>query len=212
MTIVKICGITNIEDARVAVEAGANMLGFVFYPRSPRYVTPETAREILDTLGASRSAIRAVGVFVNEPLERIRAVMDTTSLDLAQLHGKESPELVKALGTRAYKSIQANDLDRAQELMFHYRRALNGNRPAFIADAPPAKLPGGNGVVADWSVARVIAQNFPILLAGGLTPENVPEAIETVQPYGVDVSSGVERAPGIKDHDKVREFIKRAKQ
>lgn len=219
MTIVKICGITNVEDAHAAVDAGADMLGFVFYPPSPRYITPEKAREILDAIRNtpfairdSRFAIRAAGVFVNEPLEHIRTVMETASLDLAQLHGKEPSELVQALGIRAYKSIQATDMDTAHALIAHYRGALNGNRPAFIADAPPAKLPGGNGMVADWSVAREIAANFPILLAGGLNVENVREAIEIVKPYGVDVSSGVERAPGLKDHDKVREFIKRAKQ
>lgn len=212
MTLVKICGITNIEDAQVAADAGADMLGFIFYPPSPRYVTPEHARTIIDAIRDMRYAIRAVGVFVNEPLAQVQAILDAARLDLAQLHGKESPEIVQALGSRAYKSIQANDLDTAQALMANYRSAVNGNRPAFIADAPPAKLPGGNGIVADWSVAREIAKQFPILLAGGLNVENVQEAIEIVQPYGVDVSSGVERVPGLKNHARVREFISRTKQ
>lgn len=216
MSIVKICGITNLEDARVAVEAGANWLGFVFFPPSPRYVTPERARELIGGLGELRRTIRTAGVFVNEPVERVRAVMATAGLDLAQLHGKESPEMVRELGSRAYKSIQAADLDTAHTLVANYRAAVGAlserrNVPAFIVDAPPAKLPGGNGLVADWSVAREIASQFPILLAGGLNPENVGEAIELVRPYGVDVSSGVERAPGIKDHAKVRLFISRAK-
>jgi phosphoribosylanthranilate isomerase len=153
---------------------------------------------------------------VNKALDDVEAVMETAGLELAQLHGKESPEMVQALGARAYKSLQANDLDTARLLMANYRTAvgdvaLRRNVPAFIADAPPAALPGGNGMVADWSVAREIAREFPILLAGGLSPENVTEAIETVQPWGVDVSSGVERAPGLKDHEKVREFIARVK-
>lgn len=226
MTIVKICGITNIDDARAAMDAGADMLGFVFYPPSPRYVTPEQAREIIFAVRRPSSVVRCpssavrypssvvrfVGVFVNESLEHIRAVMETAAFDLAQLHGKESPEMMRGLGTRAYKSIQATDLDTARAMMATYRASLNGNMPAFIADAPPAQLPGGNGMVADWSVAREIAKQFPILLAGGLNAENARGAIEMVNPYGVDVSSGVERAPGFKDHDKVREFIKRAKQ
>lgn len=218
MTVVKICGITNIEDAQVAVEAGADMLGFIFYPPSPRYITPEQAREIITAIrresalrNQGSSAVRFAGVFVNEPLEHIRMVMETADLDLAQLHGKESPEMVRALGAQAYKSLQAQDLDTARALVANYRDAVTGNVPAFIADAPPAKLPGGNGMVADWSVARELAREFPILLAGGLNAENVRAAIEQVQPYGVDVSSGVERAPGLKNHDKVREFIAKAK-
>ncbi len=211
MVKVKICGITNAEDARLAVEAGADMLGFIFYPPSPRYVTPMRAREILAALGVMRGRISVVGIFVNESSDHVRAGMETAELDFAQLHGNESPEMVQAFAGRAYKSLQAKDLDAAHSLMAHYRHAVNGNIPAFIADAPPAQLPGGNGNVADWTVAREIARAFPILLAGGLNLENVREAIETVQPWGVDVSSGVERAPGLKDHAKVQEFIARAK-
>ena len=212
MTIVKICGITNIDDARAAIDAGADMLGFIFYPPSPRYVTPEQARNLVFEIRNSKFEIKVVGVFVNESLEHVCAVMATAALDLAQLHGRESPEMVRELGTRAYKSIQATDLDTARTVMANYRASVNGNLPAFIADAPPAKLPGGNGTVADWSVAREIAKAFPILLAGGLNPENVRAAIELVQPFGVDVSSGVERAPGLKDHVKVREFINQVKR
>lgn len=211
MTYVKICGITNPEDAWAAVNGGADILGFVFYPPSPRYVTPERAREILDGLGAARDRIRAAGVFVNVPLETICATMTAAGLDLAQLHGQESPELVQAVGTQAYKSIQARDLDTARRLVANYHAAVANHLPAVIADAPPAQLPGGNGVLADWTVARAIARELPTLLAGGLEPGNVREAIERVAPWGVDVSSGVERAPGIKDHAKVREFIQQAR-
>lgn len=211
MTIVKICGITNIDDARAAMDAGADMLGFIFYPPSPRYVTRERAREIIVEIRNLKFEIQTVGVFVNESLQHVRAVMETASLNLAQLHGQEPPEFVSEFGTRAYKSIQATDLDTARALMANYRSVLNGNIPSFIADAPPAKLPGGNGIVADWSVAREIARAFPILLAGGLNVENVRAAIEMVQPWGVDVSSGVERAPGLKDHWKVKNFIVQVK-
>ena len=211
MTIVKICGITNIADANAALDAGADLLGFVFFRRSPRYVTPEQTRDIIAAVRTPQSAVRFVGVFVDEPLEHVQAVMATATLDLAQLHGKESPEMVRTLGARVYKSLQAQDLDSARALMANYRDAVCQNAPAFIADAPPAKLPGGNGQVADWSVAREIARQFPTLLAGGLGVEIVRFAIETVKPYGVDVSSGVERAPGLKDHAKIREFIAQAK-
>lgn len=137
--------------------------------------------------------------------------METARLDFAQLHGQEAPELVQALGSRAYKALQARDVETAHAWMEKYRAALNGNTPAFIADAPPAQLPGGNGAIADWSAAREIARAFPILLAGGLNVQNVRAAIDTVQPWGVDVSSGVERAPGLKDPAKLREFIANAK-
>jgi phosphoribosylanthranilate isomerase len=209
---VKICGITNMDDARAAVEAGADLLGLVFYPRSPRCITPARARTIVSAIRRPPSAIKFVGVFVNESLDTMRAIMDTAMLDLAQLHGQESREMVQALGKRAYKALQARDVETARVLMGEYRSAVNGNLPAFIADAPPAQLPGGNGTLADWTVACEIARAFPILLAGGLNVENVRDAIAQVQPWGVDVSSGVERAPGLKDHDKVREFIARAKR
>ena len=209
---VKICGITNLDDAQAAVAAGADLIGFVFYPPSPRYVTPETAREILAGLGAWRSQVRAVGVFVNELPGQVRTVMRAAGLDLAQLHGQESPAMVEQVGTCAYKALQARDLDTARRLVAHYHAIGSGRVPAVIADAPPAQLPGGNGMVADWTVAREIAATFPTLLAGGLMPENVRAAIATVRPWGVDVSSGVERAPGRKDHARMREFITQARR
>lgn len=216
MTRVKICGITRVDDARAAAAAGADFLGFIFYPPSPRYVTPEHAREIVLEIRKAECGMRMVGVFVDASLDAMREIMETAELDFAQLHGNESPETVQALGTRAYKALQARDAETARALMEKYRAVVGdvlyrSNLPAFIADAPPAQLPGGNGIIADWSVARAIAQEFPILLAGGLNVENVRGAIQMVQPYGVDVSSGVERAPGLKDHAKVKAFIHRVK-
>lgn len=210
MITVKICGITNLDDARAAVDAGADMLGFVLYPPSPRNVSPAQAHEMISVIRQS-SSVRFVGVFVNESIDMVRAVMEIAQLDLAQLHGQESPGMVQALGSRAYKALQARNAETAHALLEQYRAAVKGNPPAFIADAPPAQLPGGNGMTADWTAAREIARAFPILLAGGLTVENVQDAISRVQPWGVDVSSGVERVPGFKDHDKIREFIARAK-
>ena len=211
MVRVKICGITNTEDARVAIDTGADMLGFIFYPPSPRYITLECAREIIRVTRQSSTVTRCVGVFVNEPLDHVRVVTETIGLDYVQLHGKETVETVAALAPRAFKSLQPRDADDANVLVEKYRGAINGNQPAFIVDGQPQKLPGGNGTRADWTIAHEIAREFPILLAGGLNAENVVDAIRFVQPWGVDVSSGVERAPGLKDHDKVRAFVKRAK-
>lgn len=216
MVHVKICGITNIDDAHAAAEAGADMLGFIFYPPSPRYVTPERAREIILKVKRLTLNVKTAGVFVDEPLSVVRGTMEKAGLDFAQLHGQETPDMVRALGKRAYKALQARDTDTAHALMENYRAAVGdvvhrSNTPAFIADAPPAQLPGGNGITADWSVAHEIARAFPILLAGGLNVENVRDAISQVQPWGVDVSSGVERAPGLKDHRKVKDFIEQVK-
>ncbi len=211
MVHVKICGITNLADARAAIDAGADLLGFNFYPPSPRYISPERAREIISVVRRS-SSVQTAGVFVNEPLERVRAIVELCELDLIQMHGEESAELVAQFAPRVYKSLRPRDAADAKLLIEKYRVALNGNRPGFIVDAFNAKLFGGAGEQGDWKVASEIAREFPILLAGGLNPDNVAEAIRAVQPWGVDVASGVERAPGLKDHAKVREFVARAKQ
>lgn len=211
MTYVKICGITNLDDARAAIDAGADMLGFIFYPSSPRYITSERAREIVLAARHSSPDICFIGVFVNESPEHMLAVMEHAQIDLVQLHGQESPEIVKAYMPRAYKTLQPTDSAHAQSLITNYRTAMDGHKPAFIIDGKPQNLPGGNGTRADWQIAAEIAREFPILLAGGLNAENVAQAIRMVRPWGVDVSSGVERVPGLKDHGKVREFIKNAK-
>lgn len=212
MTQVKICGITNLNDARVAAEAGADLLGFIFYPRSPRYIAPDRACKIVTPIQNYEFRVRFVGVFVNESLERVRQVMHQARLDLAQLHGSESAEMVQELTPRVYKSLRPRDASEGRSGMEKYRSALNGNTPAFIVDAFNEKLFGGTGERGDWNIAAEIARDFPILLAGGLNPQNVAEAIRTVHPWGVDVSSGVERVPGVKDRDKVWEFIRNAKR
>jgi phosphoribosylanthranilate isomerase len=210
MTYVKICGITNLPDARAAAEAGADLLGFIFYPPSPRYVAPECAKEIIRSVRADYG-IRTVGVFVDASLERMREVMAQCGLDVAQLHGGETTQTVRALAPRAFKSLRPRDPPQLWELVETYRGAVERSDPAFIVDAFHARLFGGTGERADWDLARQVACEWPILLAGGLTAENVAEAIDTVRPWGIDVSSGVERAPGLKDHEKVRRFVARAK-
>jgi len=251
MTYVKICGITNLQDALAAAEAGADMLGFVFFPRSPRCIEPERAREIVAALKQRGNALLFVGVFVDESLERVSAIAATAQLDMAQLHGNESPEMVRELGTchpepqsgegsrlcmkkilrfahalsaasrrgRArrndrivvYKALRLQDETEAQSLVKEYGTAVSGSVPAFIVDAFDPQRFGGTGARADWDIAARIAREFPILLAGGLNVDNVAEAIRAVRPWGVDVSSGVERAPGLKDHDRVRQFVRKAK-
>jgi len=211
MTYIKICGITNIEDALAAATLGADLLGFIFFASSPRYILPERASEIIAELRQRGVTSKLVGVFVNESLERVRRVMEQTQVDLVQLHGSEPPAMVQELGQVAFKSLRPRDHGEAKSLIANYHLAVNGNTPAFIVDAFSKMQFGGTGDRVDWTIAAEIAREFPILLAGGLNPGNVAEAIRTVQPWGVDVSSGVERAPGLKDQDKVREFIRNAK-
>lgn len=211
---VKICGTTSLEDALMAAEAGADLLGFIFYPKSPRYVTPEQVQEIVQAL-RDRLSDRCpllVGVFVDEPPERVRAVLDDCGLDLAQLHGSEPPAEVARLADRAYKAIRPKNRAEAEAAIAAYAGALvvRPDRPSFLVDAyHPWKL-GGTGQVAPWPAIYAVARRYPLLLAGGLTPENVADAVRTVQPWGVDVASGVEAGPGRKDPQKVRRFIEAA--
>lgn len=211
MTYVKICGITNLEDAQAAVDAGADLVGFIFYPPSPRYVSFEQAKGIISAIRYS-SSVKIVGVFVNESVEQIREIVEYCDLDLVQLSGDEPPEVARALSLHVYKSLRPRDETDARALAEKYRAVVNLNTPAFIIDSFNPKLFGGTGERADWTIARETAREFPILLAGGLTPANVAESIAFVQPWGVDVSSGVERAPGLKDHAKVSAFMEKVKR
>ena len=201
---IKICGLTTLDDALAAVEAGADLLGFNFYPPSPRYVTPEACGEITAVVHR-RSPILCVGVFVNEPPARVAAILAAAGLDLAQLHGHETPADLRALGGRAFKAFRGVGADHADYA------AASAGRPAFLIDAYSPALYGGTGQTADWTAARPLAEQYPLLLAGGLTPANVAEAIAQVQPWGVDVASGVEGAPGRKDAAKVVAFIQTAR-
>ena len=202
MTQVKICGITNSDDARVAVEAGADMIGFIFYPPSRRYVTPEQAQAIVASLPP---ALPAVGVFVNEDAETISRIVRTTGVQWVQLHGDESPELCRQLPWRVIKTFRFTAQMRP-EIMRHY--AVD----ALLIEGFHDSLYGGGGAQADWQQVAALHTYGRIMLAGGLTPENVHEAVRTARPYAVDVCSGVEATPGKKDWHKVRTFIARAKE
>lgn len=211
MVTVKICGITSALDACAAIRAGADMLGLVFYPPSPRYVSLDQARAIVDAGRCISATVRYVGVFVNESPDQVHVAVETLGLDYVQFHGREEVEVVARFAPRAYKSLQPTDQDDARMGIEKYARSLSNAHPAFIIDGRPGKLPGGNGNRADWKIAKEIAGSYPIILAGGLNPENVLDAIQIVDPWGVDVSSGVELAPGIKDHERLRQFIAQAR-
>lgn len=201
MVAVKICGLTNSEDAAVAVDAGARALGFVCYRKSPRYVEPKVIKAIVATLPPF---VVPVGVFVNEEAQTVRALLDDTGLMLAQLHGDESAAYCEQLGRPALKAVRLKD--RSGFLALAECRGRAGIR-GFLVDAYSEAAYGGTGQVVDWNLAAEVAKVSTVLLAGGLTPENVGAAIRAVRPYGVDVSSGVEQSPGRKDHDRVRAFL-----
>ena len=197
----KVCGITRLTDALHAVNHGATALGFVFWPRSPRCVTPQAAADIVAALP---STVMAVGVFVNEPVEGINAVARQVRLSAVQLHGDEPPAYAAAL---AWPVLRAVTLDSARDAGEAW-----GPETTLLVDAADPERRGGTGVTVDWLQAATLARERRVVLAGGLTPANVGEAIESVHPYGVDVSSGVEEAPGVKDLDKVARFLKQARE
>jgi len=199
---VKICGLTNAEDAAAAVEAGADAIGFVFHKQSPRCAEAAVVKGIVKSLPPF---VLPIGVFVNEDCKVVRGVMDGCDLALAQLHGDETAAYCEALGRPVLKAIRLRDRRSFLALAeFQGRAGVRG----FLVDAFSPDAYGGTGQVADWSLAAEAASAVPILLAGGLTPGNVAQAIQQVRPYGVDVSSGVEASPGKKDHEKVRAFVR----
>ncbi len=202
---VKVCGITNLEDAQAAVEAGADALGFVCYRMSPRFVNAEVIRAIVSELPPF---VLPVGVFVNEEQKVVRDLLDRCGLVLAQLHGDETAAYCESLGRPVLKAIRLQSRSDFLALAEFKGRALVRG---ILVDAFSDAAYGGTGHRVDWNLAAEASQLGRVILAGGLTPENVGEAIKIVRPYGVDVSSGVEANPGRKDHAKVRAFIKAAK-
>jgi phosphoribosylanthranilate isomerase len=198
MTLIKICGITNLADAHAAVAAGADALGFNFYQPSPRYIAPESARDIINTLPAS---VLAVGVFVNEPSpDAVRAIADRAGVKAVQLHGDESPDYCRALNSVIKNFSVSTDFDVDQICAYEV--------DAVMLDTKDNRLRGGTGRVFDWSIAQRVNQLVPkLFLAGGLAPENVSAAIELVNPYAVDACSALEDKPGIKNHERMRVFI-----
>jgi len=199
---VKICGVTRVEDARVVAESGADAIGFNFWSQSPRYVDPPAARRIGAELP---STVTRVGVFVDASRDEIEAIAEEALLDVVQLHGSEPPDLARSLSRRVIRAVRARtpgDLDGLADYP----------ASALLVDAFVAGEPGGTGRRADWELARAACALGPVILAGGLDPENVGSAIHAVRPYGVDVASGVEAAPGLKDATKIRAFVSRARE
>ncbi|WP_303908881.1 phosphoribosylanthranilate isomerase [Thiohalomonas denitrificans] len=198
-TRVKICGITRSDDARVAVEAGADAIGLVFYPRSPRVVTAEQAAAIVATLPPF---VTAVGLFVDAERKDIDAVLERVPLDLLQFHGSETPESCESLGRRYIKAVRMrSDID-LREMAERYASA-----DGLLLDAYQEGVPGGTGERFDWD--RIPDDlNLPVVLAGGLAPGNITDAVRSVRPFAVDVSSGVEADKGIKDAAKIAAFMR----
>lgn len=201
MTHVKICGITNIEDAELCCEAGADALGLNFYPPSVRHISVESAQAIA---AAVRGRALLIGVFVNENEGRVRSIRDTVGLDCVQFHGDEAPELVSRFLPHAYRAFRVRGPEILEQV-----RAYPGEH--VLLDAYVPDMPGGSGARFDWSLATRVAEERRLTLAGGLTPDNVAAAVAQVQPFCVDVASGVERVKGRKDPDLVRAFITNAK-
>lgn len=199
MTLVKICGITNMDDAAAAVAAGADLLGFNFYKPSPRYITPQHAREIVKRFPKE---VLKVGVFVNEELADARTIMREAGLGAIQLHGDESPEYCsKFPGWLVIKTFAVTDT-------FDVHAAEAYDVDGIMLDTKHNHLRGGTGRVFDWSIARQAALTIPnLFLAGGLSPENVENAIKTVRPYAVDACSALEDTPGKKNHERMRVFV-----
>jgi phosphoribosylanthranilate isomerase len=192
---IKICGMTRVEDARSAVAHGASAIGFVFWPPSPRFVHPEAAREIVRALP---DHVRAVGVFVDQGVEEINATAELVGLSAVQLHGDEPASMLKGIERQVIKA-----LDLSNESV----RAAWPDDVMVLVDARDPERKGGTGRQADWERAATLARERRVLLAGGLTAENVVAAISAVRPYGVDVSSGVESSPGVKDPARLKAFF-----
>jgi phosphoribosylanthranilate isomerase len=201
-TRVKICGITNLADALAAVAAGADALGLNFYEKSPRHVSLKTAAEISQQLPPF---VMRAGVFVNADEDLVTRAIAESNLSLLQFHGDETPEFCTLFGLMSMKAFRIRDEASLQALRDY-------PTDAWLLDAYSPAKPGGTGETFNWDLAlEARSWGRPVFLAGGLTPENVAEAVRHAQPFGVDVSSGVEAAPGRKDHAKVRAFIQAAK-
>ncbi|MEQ8677519.1 MAG: phosphoribosylanthranilate isomerase [Aggregatilineales bacterium] len=215
---IKICGITTLDDAKFSAEAGADMLGFNFYKRSPRYIEPVDAQKICDTLREmlGENCPMLVGLFVNATDSDISYISNKVGLDAIQLSGDESAAMIAELRGLAYKAIRPMNLAMALDDVKYFAAEFPKNErlPSLLLDAYHPSLYGGTGEQASAEVALAVKEQVPrLMLAGGLTPENVAGRVAAIQPWGVDVASGVEPVdqPNVKDHDKVKAFIEAAR-
>jgi len=201
---VKICGITNLSDALEAIEAGADALGFIFYRSSPRYIAPEVLQQWVVQLPPF---VTKVGVFVNEARDNINRICENCQLGVVQLHGQESPRFCQQVSKPVIKAFRLRKEEDLLALKAYKTDTVSG----LLLDSFSEHTPGGTGRVFNWDLAKQAKQYGRIILAGGLTPKNVSEAVAQVKPYGVDVCSGVEIRPGKKDKTKLEQFIRAAK-
>ena len=197
---IKICGITRVSDELSCATLGADALGFVFYPKSPRYVDQNKVREISQALPKE---IKTVGVFVDESFSSIMQTVEKCGLSAVQLHGSETPQLAADLRKENLIVIKALFLEKSPSI----EEAKNYEASAFIVEYGKGALPGGNALSWDWEKAKTVGENYPLILAGGLSPDNILTAISLCSPDAVDISSGVESSYGIKDISKVESFI-----
>ncbi|MGA7159583.1 MAG: phosphoribosylanthranilate isomerase [Bacteroidota bacterium] len=200
--IVKICGVTTLDDALYAVEQGADAVGFNFYRQSKRYISPDQAAKIVDLLPAG---LMRIGVFVDPEREFVNAVLQNNKLSALQFSGNEAPEALSGYHLPVIKAIHVANTESIVEMNSYHV-------DSFLLDTYRSENFGGTGTIFDWNLAVEAKRFGKVMLAGGLTPENVADAVRKVKPYGVDVSSGVEISHGIKDHKKVKEFILRARE
>ncbi len=217
--LVKICGLTSLSDALAAIDLGADMLGFNFYPGSKRFLQLEECAAIQNGIIRSGRRTIAVGVFVNASRRDIETICTTCDLGYAQLSGDETPDFARSLPVLWIKAIrprEPTDASAAARQFSPRRQAAGPSQPAasiprLLVDAYHPIEYGGSGTTGDWKSARALARKLPILLAGGLDPANVAAAVEQVRPAGVDVATGVEASPGVKDFEKMRQFIRSAR-
>ena len=197
---VKICGLTSVDEASACAELGADAVGCVFFPKSPRHLSDEMARDICSALPPE---VAKVGVFVNESCDYVMQKVDRCGLTAVQLHGRESPQLVNKIlkqNIPVIKALFAAGIPALSDVR-KYRAS------AFLLECGAGVLPGGTALTWDWRQARQVSRIYPVILAGGLSPDNVAQAVAACHPAAVDVSSGVEKAPGIKDLEKVKAFL-----
>jgi phosphoribosylanthranilate isomerase len=220
MTKIKICGIKTLKDALAAIEAGADFLGFNFYTKGVRFIEKSACAQITSVLKREHPNIKIIGVFVNSPIDEVNDILKTCSLDLAQLHGDEPPEMLSAFNGKAFKAIRLSASISVNTSVYPFLKSATQSvhpfssveNPALLIDATVKGVYGGSGVTADWAAAAELAKQYPLLLAGGLTPENVTDAIRQVNPWGVDVASGVESSAGVKDAAKISAFVKAVRE
>ncbi|MFC1497363.1 N-(5'-phosphoribosyl)anthranilate isomerase [Verrucomicrobiota bacterium] len=198
---VKICGLTNSDDAAAALDSGADYLGFILYSESPRGITADKLINILDKIDASG---KVIGVFVNEACNNVRKISEDCALHAIQFHGDENPADFSEMPCSVWRAVKCQDNTFVPS-------PEKWKAARYVIDAAVPGMYGGTGITADWTAAAKFASQYPVMLSGGLTPDNIAKAIHVVRPIGVDTASGVESVPGKKDHGKMRDFIKNAK-